>query len=118
MKLSVNTMQDVKDLFRTYALGKLQLLIGMLIAASTAGLAIKIALSLLCDVSVTFSFATGAFLVARVFLFMANHSMPLTDPNVKFMSSERILWNMASFLVTVIIAAIILAVTSIITLIL
>lgn len=77
---------------------KLQLLIGMLIAANTAALFIYLACKV-ASFEIDYIQALVLFLIYRVMAFMANKQMPLTDENVKFMSSERILWNLASFAV-------------------
>lgn len=77
---------------------KLKLLIGMLIAANTAAIAIYASLSMAID-NVDYWACLGIFLAFRVFAFMANPSLPLNDKNVEFMSSERTLWNLATIAV-------------------
>lgn len=74
---------------------KIRLFIGMLLAANTAGLAIYFGISLFGE-RPDYLACVGSFLAVRVYLFMANKSMPLTDENVAFMSSERILWNLTT----------------------
>lgn len=75
---------------------RLKLFIGMLIAANTAAIFTYLACKS-ASFEVDYMQALAAFLIYRVFAFMANKQMPLTDENVAFMSSERILWNLASF---------------------
>lgn len=77
---------------------KMKLFIHMLIAANTAALFIYLACKS-ASFDVDYMQALALFLVYRVMAFMANKKMPLTDENVAFMSSERILWNLASFAV-------------------
>lgn len=77
---------------------KIRLFIGMLIAANTAALFIYLACKS-ASFDVDYIQALALFLIYRVMAFMANKQMPLTDENVAFMSSERILWNLASFAV-------------------
>lgn len=77
---------------------KIKLFIGMLIAANTAGMAIYFGL-LLAVGETNYWGCLGSFLAVRAYLFMANRSLPLTDENVAFMSSERILWNLATIAV-------------------
>ena len=82
---------------------KLRLFIRMLIAANTAALAIYLSLGLIDGYgAVDYFSCLGVFLSARVILFMANKQMPLTYENVAFMSSERILWNVATLAVLVV----------------
>ena len=76
---------------------KLRLFIAMIIAANTAALAIYFSLGLIDGLdSVDYWACLGVFLAYRVFAFMANKSMPITEENVVFMSSERTLWNLAT----------------------
>jgi len=76
---------------------RLRLFIAMLIAANTAALAIYFSLGLIDGLdAVDYWACLGVFLAYRVCAFMANKSMPLTDKNVAFMSSERTLWNLAT----------------------
>ena len=77
---------------------KIRLLIGMIIAANTAALAICFSLQLAID-DVDYWACLGILLAFRVFAFMANPSMPLNEKNVEFMSSERTLWNLATIAV-------------------
>lgn len=77
---------------------KLRLFIGMLIAANTAAMAIYVSINFLIT-EVGYWVCLGSFLAVRVYLFMANPSLPLTDKNVAFMSSERTLWNIATIAV-------------------
>lgn len=77
---------------------KIRLFIDMLIAANTAALFTYLACKV-ASFEVDYIQALAAFLIYRVFAFMANKQMPLTDENVAFMSSERTLWNLASFAV-------------------
>ncbi len=77
---------------------KIRLFIGMLVAANSAALAIYLACKF-ADFEIGYNQALALFLICRVCLFMANPQMKLTDENVAFMSSERILWNLASFAV-------------------
>lgn len=76
---------------------KLYLFLGMLLATVTAAIAIYASIYLIGGSGYLDIWeCAGFFLAARVVLFMANKQMPLTDENVKFMSSERILWNAAT----------------------
>lgn len=77
---------------------KLRLFIGMLIAANTAGMAIYLGF-IFCGTEADYRACLGSFLILRVYLFMANPSLPLTNENVAFMSSERTLWNIATIAV-------------------
>lgn len=90
---------------------KLKLFLLMSIAASTAAFGISFAFQL-AGVRYGFFEALGTFLALRVVLFMANPSMPLNDKNVQFMSEQRILWNLASIVITSAFALINLAITS------
>lgn len=90
---------DISKLKEKYELLplKLRLFFGMLIAANTAALAIYFSLSLIDGFdAIDYWSCLGVFLAYRVFAFMANPSLPLTDENVAFMSSERMLWNLAT----------------------
>lgn len=80
-------------------LSKLKLFFGMLVAANTAAIAIFLCFKYLIGTEVEYGFCIGSFLIIRVYLFMANKQMPLTDENVDFMSSERTLWNTATIFV-------------------
>jgi hypothetical protein len=81
---------------------KLELFLGMLLATVTAAIAIYSAVYLMCGYGYPDLWeCAGFFLAARVVLFMANPVMPLNDINVKFMSSERILWNAATIAVSI-----------------
>jgi hypothetical protein len=77
---------------------KLRLFIGMLIAANTAGTAIYLGFKF-CGTESDYRACLGGFLMLRVVLFMANPSLPLTDKNVAFMSSERALWNVMTLII-------------------
>jgi len=78
---------------------KIRLFLGMLLAANTAALAIWLCFKYMLDNELSYQYCMGIFLIARVVLFMANKQMPLNDENVAFMSSERILWNLATIAV-------------------
>jgi len=85
---------------------KLNLLFGMLLATVTAAIATYASIYLMGTLGyVDFWECAGFFLAARVVLFMANPVMPLNDINVKFMSSERILWNAATIVVSLVLIA-------------
>jgi len=90
-------MNKLKQLYETLPV-KLRLFIGMLIAANTAALFILLACKF-AYFEVAYNQALALFLIYRVCAFMANKQMPLTDENVAFMSSERVLWNLASIAV-------------------
>jgi hypothetical protein len=77
---------------------KIRLFIGMMVAANSAALAIYLACKF-ADFEIGYNQALALFLIYRVCAFMANPQMKLTDESVAFMSSERILWNLASFVV-------------------
>ena len=85
---------------------KLRLFIGMFVAANSAGLAIYCC-GKFVRADMDYRTSIGLFLMARVFLFMANPALPLTDPNVAFMSSERTLWNVMTVLILATIAVLI-----------
>jgi hypothetical protein len=82
---------------------KIRLFIGMLVAANSAGLAIYCCGKFI-RADMDYRTCIGMFLMVRVFLFMANPAMPLTDKNVSFMSSERILWNTMTLLILAVVA--------------
>ena len=86
---------------------KIRLFLGMLLAAFTAGIAIYASLYF-TSYRHSFVDCIGVFLAARVILFMANKQMPLTDENVQFMSSERVLWNMATIAIAAMTSCLIL----------
>jgi hypothetical protein len=90
-------MNKLKQLYESLPI-KIKLFADMLIAANTAALFIVLACKF-ANFDVDYSQALALFLIYRVCAFMANKSMPLTDENVAFMSSERTLWNLASFAV-------------------
>jgi len=87
-------MNRLKSLYELLPV-KVRLFLGMLLAANTAALAIYLC-GYLADTNLTYSESMALFLGYRVCAFMANKQMPLTDENVEFMSSERILWNAAT----------------------
>lgn len=86
---------NISELLKVTIIEKAKIFFGMFIAANTAALAIKLSLSLAIE-DVDYFACLGVFLALRIVLFMANPNMPLTDKNVAFMSSERILWNVAT----------------------
>jgi len=91
---------NINESLKVTVIAKLRLLIAMLIAANTAALAIYFSISLIDGIgAVDYWGCLGVFLAYRVCAFMANKGMPLTDENVAFMSSERILWNLATIAV-------------------
>lgn len=92
---------NITESLKVTIIEKAKLFFGMFIAANTAALAIKLSLSLAIE-DVDYFACLGVFLALRVVLFMANPNMPLTDKNVAFMSSERILWNVATLAVLVV----------------
>ncbi len=92
-----NLMQEAKI--------KIMLFLGMFLAANTAAAAIWLCYQII-KIDNVYCWCLGTFLAVRVYLFMANPSMKLTDENVKFMSEQRIIWNAA----TIAIAALALAV--------
>lgn len=105
-----NTMNEAVDMAWDFATTKLKLFAGMLIAASTAAVAIDLSVYLAMGTEFGFFESLGIFLAARVVLFMANPSMPLNDKNVQFMSEQRILWNLATLAVLSVAFAIKLAI--------
>ena len=93
---------NISEPLKVTIIEKAKLFIGILIAANTAALAIYLSLGLIDGYgAVDYFSCLGVFLATRVILFMANPNMPLTDENVAFMSSERILWNVATLAVLV-----------------
>ena len=90
-------MNKLKQLYESLPI-KFKFFLGMLTAANTSALFTYLACKS-ASFEVDYMQALAAFLIYRVFAFMANKQMPLTDENVAFMSSERILWNLASFAV-------------------
>jgi hypothetical protein len=83
---------------------RLKLLAGMLLATVTATMAIW-GCFYLVDEPVEWTFAAALFLGYRVIAFMANKQLPLTSENVRFMSSERVLWNLTTIIILVIACA-------------
>lgn len=98
-------MKEAVDMAWDFAKAKIMLFIGMLIAASTAAVAIDLSVKLATGQFLGFGEAMGLFLGVRVILFMANPSMPLNDSNVQFMSEQRILWNLATIAVCLVVLA-------------
>jgi len=91
---------NINESLKVSVIAKLRLFISMLIAANTAALAIYFSLGLIDGLgAVDYWGCLGVFLAYRVAAFMANKGMPLTEENVAFMSSERILWNLATIAV-------------------
>lgn len=76
-------------------IAKLKLFLLMILAANTSSLSIYFC-GILASCTVTYYESMALFLGYRVLVFMANKQMPLTDENVYFMSTERILWNVAT----------------------
>lgn len=89
---------DIQNRYESLVPIKIRLFIGMMVAANSAALAIYLACKF-ADFEIGYNQALALFLICRVCLFMANPQMKLTDENVAFMSSERTLWNLASFAV-------------------
>lgn len=87
---------------------KLQLFLGMLVAANTAALALYLSLYF-TKYPHDYQTCLGVFLSYRVCAFMANKGMPLIDENVAFMSSERTLWNNATIAVAIMMLLVFLA---------
>ena len=94
---------NITEPLKATIIKKAKLFFWMFIAANTAALAIYLSLGLIDGYgAVDYFSCLSIFLAARVILFMANKQMPLTDENVAFMSSERILWNVATIAVLVV----------------
>lgn len=100
---------NINDSLKVTITAKLKLFGWMLIAANTSSLAIYLCFIFLLKTDVDYGFCLGSFLIIRVYLFMANKGMPLTDENVAFMSSERILWNNATIAVAIVMSLAFLA---------